>query len=170
MREGVPDDEIKHSVYLGESSRSLPSRAFSHFRDYSQEMKKKRGGGGSQKGRGDEGGEGEERGRRRGSEDEDDDGGMPAGVSSWMADHSLECHGGIISADPLEDYEFAATGSFSKPLQRQVDEMLRIDRAECTGKVKIGKKTWRLRLPLLNTRHEYWAPRSMSYNFSNYNR
>ena len=131
-------------------------------------MKKKRAGG-AQRGKAEEEGEGE-RGRRRGSEDEDDDEGMPESVSSWMADHSRECHGGIISTDPMDDYEFAVTGTFQKPLHRQVDEMLRIDRAESKGMIKIGKETWKLKLPLLNGKHEYWAPRSMSYNFSNYNR
>ena len=164
MREGVLENEVENSVYLGESSRSLPSRAAFHFRDYRQEMKKKRGSVG-EKGRGDEEGGGGER-KGRGSEEEEEDGGMPASLTSWMADHSRDCHGGVISTDPIKDYEFAATGSFSKPLHRQVDEMLRINRAECTGKIRVGKKTWKLKLPLLNTRHEYWAPRCMNYNFS----
>ena len=168
---GVPEEDVKHSVYLGESSRSLPSRSSFHFRDYSQEMKKKKTG--SKKVRDEESrreeGEGGGRGRR-GSEEEEDGEGMPAAISSWMAEHSRECHGGVISADPSQDYEFLVTGTFSKPLHRQVDEMLRINRAESTGVIRIGKGKLKVKLPLLNSKHEYWAPRSMSYNFSNYNR
>ena len=127
---------------------------------------KKRRAGGARRGGGEEEGEGGER-RRRGSEDDDDE---EESVSSWMADHSRKCHDGVISADPMDDYEFVVTGTFQKPLHRQVDEMLRIDRAECRGVIKIGKEIWKLKLPLLNGKHEYWAPRSMSYNVSNYNR
>ena len=87
-----------------------------------------------------------------------------------MADHAREKHGGVVSSDPLKDYEFGRTGTFMKPLHRQVDENLRIARAERDKVVKIGKKKWRVSLPLLNRKHEYWAPRSMSFNFSNYNR
>ena len=115
--------------------------------------------------------EGEGGGRgRRGSEEEEDGEGMPAAISSWMAEHSRECHGGVISADPSQDYEFVVTGTFSKPLHRQVDEMLRINIAESAGVIRVGKGKWKVKLPFLNSKHEYWAPRSMSYNFSNYNR
>ena len=62
------------------------------------------------------------------------------------------------------------TGTFMKPLHRQVDENLRISRAERDKSVRVGKKVWRISLPLLNRKHEYWAPRSMTFNFSNYNR
>ena len=48
--------------------------------------------------------------------------------------------------------------------------MLRINRAESTGVIRVGKGKLKVKLPLLNSKHEYWAPRSMSYNFSNYNR
>ena len=74
--------------------------------------------------------------RRRGSEGEDEEEEGSTSVSSWMADHTRDCHNGVMSADPLDDYEFYSTGSFSKPLHRQVDENLRITRAENTGQVK----------------------------------
>jgi hypothetical protein len=51
-----------------------------------------------------------------------------------------------------------------------VDEALRIDRAERTAKVAVGKKLWCLNLPTLNRKHEYWAPRNMTFTFSNFNR
>ena len=116
--QGVTDDDMKHSVYLGESSRSLPSRSAFHFRDYTQEMKKKivveKWTSRDEEGTG---GRGER--VRRGSEDEEEEGGVPVSVSSWMADHSRECHGGVISTNPMMDYEFEVTGTFLKPLHRQ---------------------------------------------------
>ena len=87
-----------------------------------------------------------------------------------MADHARDKHKGVMSADPLQDYEFVKTGTFMKPLHRQVDENLRISRAERDRVIKIGKKVWKVSLPLLNRKHEYWAPRSISFSFSNYNR
>ena len=108
---------------------------------------------------------------RRDSEDDDDDEeGVQSSVSSWMADHVREFHNGQISTDPLNDFEFACTGVFRKPLHRQVDENLRITRAEILGKIKVGRKVWKVGLPLLNRKHEYWAPRSMTCTFSNFNR
>ena len=79
--QGVTDDDMKHSVYLGESSRSLPSRSAFHFRDYTQEMKKK-----SvvekRSSRDEEGAGGRGERVRRGSEDEEEEGGVPVLVSS----------------------------------------------------------------------------------------
>ena len=65
-----------------------------------------------------------------------------------MADHARNKHGGVMSADPLKDYEFSKTGTFMKPLNRQVDENLRISRAERDKNVKVGRKVWRIILPL----------------------
>ena len=87
-----------------------------------------------------------------------------------MADHARGKHKGVMSADPLQDSEFVKTGTFMKPSHRQVDENLRITRAERDRVIKFGKKVWKVSLPLLNRKHEYWAPRSISFNFSNYNR
>ena len=151
---------MQDQVYLGESSRSLPTRQETHVRDYGQDIKKK-----SKKS------DDDKEMRRRGSEDEEDEeGGTPTSVSSWMADHAREKHGGVISPDPLKDYEFSKTGTFMKPLHRQVDENIRIARAERDSVVKVGKKLWRISLPLLNRKHEYWAPRIMTCTFTNFNR
>ena len=162
LAQGTAEDDVKHQVYLGESSRSLPTRIESHVRDYVQDMKKK-----ERKSTV----EGDDRRRRRGSDDDDEDEEeSTATVSSWMADHTRDCHNGVISSDPLDDYEFVSTGSLNKPLHRQVDENLRITRAENTAKLKIGRTVWKVGLPLLNRKHEYWAPRTMKFSFSNYNR
>ena len=161
LAQGVPEKEVQDQVYLGESSRSLPTRQETHVRDYGQDIKKKR------KKKDEEA----DMSIRRGSEDEEEEeGGTPAAVSSWMADHARDRHEGVMSADPLKDYEFGRTGTFRKPLDRQVDESLRIARAERDKVTKVDKKLWKVSLPLLNRKHEYWAPRHMSFNFSNFNR
>ena len=77
----------------------------------------------------------------RGSEDVEE-GGTPGVVSSWMANHARDRHGGIMSSESLKDYEFDRTGSFKKPLHRQVEENLRITRAERDKIVKVGRKVW----------------------------
>ena len=126
---GVPEKEVQDQVYLGESSRSLPTRQETHVRDYGQDLKKNK-----KKNE-------KEAERRRGSEDEkEEDGGAPGDVSSWMADHARDKHEGVLSVDPLQDYEFGRTECFMKPLHRQVDENLRILRAERDRVVKVGKK------------------------------
>ena len=58
----MKEEDIKEKVYLGESSRSLPTRQGLHVRDYIQDIKK------SKKSR-----NGEEERVRRGSDDEDED-------------------------------------------------------------------------------------------------
>ena len=80
-----------------------------------------------------------------------------------MADHTRECHNATISDNPIDNYEFTITSTFRKPLPRQVDEYLRIKRAERSKRVKLGKKEWRVKLPLLNQKHEYWAPRNVTF-------
>ena len=153
VAQGVKEEDIKEKVYLGESSRSLPTRQGLHVRDYVQDVKKSKKSSNEEKER-----------LRRGSDDEDEDEG--SSVSSWMADHVRDCHKG----EPLNDFEFACTGTFRKPLHRQVDESLRITRAENQGQIKVGKKVWQIALPLLNRKHEYWAPRTMTCIFTNFNR
>ena len=82
IQAGKLGNEVTDSVYLGESSRSLPTRSSLHFRDYRQEMKKKNVKfsaavpGGQTQNRTRVESEGEEEGERGG------------GVSSCMADHS----------------------------------------------------------------------------------
>jgi hypothetical protein len=167
-QQGIAADEIRDQVYIGESSRSLPTRAGLHYRDYGQDIRRRA------KRRRPGQGEGEVepavRQRPASAGEEEEEGGEGRGVSSWMADHTRERHAGVISTDPVRDYQFEITGTFMKPLHRQVDEALRIDRAERTAKVSVGKDVWRLSLPMLNRKHEYWAPRNMIFTFSNYNR
>ena len=87
-----------------------------------------------------------------------------------MENHARDRHGGVMSSDPLKDYEFARTGSFQKPLHRKVDANLRITRAERVKIVRVGMDMWQVSLPLLSWKHNFWAQRNMSFNFSYYNR
>ena len=50
-----------------------------------------------------------------------------------MHDHIKEVHGGRGNEEPFHDFEFHLTGNFTKPLERQVDEMRRIDKTERGG-------------------------------------
>ena len=140
---------MEDAVYLGESSNTLPTRSEAHFTDYRQDMRRQPGG--------------EERRRGRGGEEEE----SRRGVSSWMADHTRDTHNSVVSDDPLKDYEFITVSTHSKPLQRQVDEYLRMERVERSKRMKVGKEEWRVKLPLLNRKHEYWAPRNLTYTFDN---
>ena len=76
-----------------------------------------------------------------------------------MFDHIKEMHGGRGSEDPFHDFEFHLTGNFTKPLERQVDEMRRIDKAERGGRASIrvvGGKSKELKVSktTLNRREE----------------
>ena len=73
-------------------------------------------------------------------------------LTSWMADHSRQDHKCEINEDARK--EFAVTGTFLKPLHRQVDEHLRMQKAEITGKVKIGRGVWKVNKSLLNRKEE----------------
>ena len=100
LAQGTAEEEVKHQVYLGESSRSLPTRLESHIRDYVQDMKKK-----VKKNRE----EGDDMRRRRMSDDDDNDEneeGSTAAVSSWMADHTLvRVHTGLLDLCCSVQYE-----------------------------------------------------------------
>ena len=87
-----------------------------------------------------------------------------------MADHTRNTHKSIISNDPTSDYEFVTVATFRKPLQRQVDEYLRMERVKRSKKMRVGNEEWRVELPLLNRKDEYWAPRNTTYTFDNLNR
>ena len=82
-------------VYLGESYRSVVSRARKHYRDYKLVMKKTA--------RSTPSTSTTTVVREEGREEEKG--------SSWMADHAISpCHGGDISADPTKDYDLFLLG------------------------------------------------------------
>ena len=57
-----------------------------------------------------------------------------------MWDHVADAHGGQGREEPHQDFTFYLTGSFIKPLERQVDEMRRLDRVEREGRTTIMVK------------------------------
>ena len=54
-----------------------------------------------------------------------------------MWDHISESHRGEGNEEPHVDFEFFLTGSFCKPLERQIDEARRMEKAENEGKAVI---------------------------------
>ena len=118
-----------HRVYIGESHRSLPFRLERHIDDYRPLLRKRRGGGAV--------------GRRPGGLGGGEVGGGGGGLkgsSSWMWDHVADAHRGQGREEPHQDFIFYLTSSFIKPLERQVDEMRRLDRVGKEGRATIMVK------------------------------
>ena len=111
LEEGKKEEEVVHEIYLGESSRSVVSRAREHYNSYKLSIgKTAKTKSSSSTAREDRESEGE--GEREAPGEEEG--------SSWMADHALSHHRGKISADVTEDFEFFVVGSSNKPLYRQL--------------------------------------------------
>ena len=153
---GTEDQDIVWENYQGETSPSIVSRAREHYADYLAAMKKppppptrhrdespgQAGGGGA-----------------RGvdwREEEDEEG------SSWMADHSRACHRGLASADPREDYDFVVLGHYPKPLQRQIEEAVRIRQVMQKDFLQVGQGPMARKIKLcrclLNRKIENFSP------------
>ena len=130
----LPEDRV-HSVYIGESSRTLYVRYKEHMKDY---IKAARDGI-----------------IRTEEEMEDED-----TKSSWMWDHSTLCHGarGLQDVKPDLDYKFEVFRGHRDPLSRQVDEALRIIQAREYGTLSLGSGQ-DLKLRSLNRKDEHFAPR-----------
>ena len=90
-------------------------------------------------------------------------------VESWMWEHTVSHHGGVVGPDQGQgDYEFRIEGVFQKPLQRQVDEAVRLGQIDSHGCLieDVGGE-WGSPVVSLNTRGEFFKPRIMQYNFQN---
>ena len=88
-------------------------------------------------------------------------------VNSWMWDHTAEQHGGVVGPDQgAGDYTFRSQGCFEKPLQRQVDEAVRLSQIEKHGRVLCDKKGGR-QVVSQNSRGEFYTPRIVQYRFEN---
>ena len=57
-----------------------------------------------------------------------------------MWDHVAEAHGGLGNEEPHKDFSFFLSNTFTKPLERQVDEMRRLDLVEREGRATIMVK------------------------------
>ena len=79
-----------------------------------------------------------------------------------MADHSRSRHAGRISADPREDYDFLVLDQWRKPLERQLEEAVRIKLAKTRGFLMLGRgrKARKLKVNpiLLNRKMENFSP------------
>ena len=132
-------------MYLGESSRSVVTRAREHHYDYQLAMRKVAR----------EGSLPRVKVSRPGGEEEEE-------VSSWMADHSVTCHPGEVSPELKDDYHFMVIGSWSKPLQRQVEEAVRIRNAMTRGFLWLGQGRRRRKMlvnkKILNRKLENFSP------------
>ena len=71
-------------------------------------------------------------------------------VKSWMWEHTRDIHGGVLGDDRgVTDYKFKVVRKFSKCLQRQIDEDLRMQKNEREGGVN------------LNSKNEYYTPKGV---------
>ena len=79
-----------------------------------------------------------------------------------MADHTVTCHPGEVSANMLDDYDFMVIGSWAKPLQRQVEEAVRIRNAMTRGFLMLGRGYRRKKMlvnkQILNRKLENFSP------------
>ena len=90
-------------------------------------------------------------------------------IESWMWDHTVSHHGGIMGENQGErDYQFRLQGKFEKPLTRQVDEAVRLGQVDRHGHVldDVGGP-WGGPVTSLNSRGEFYRPRMMQYRFEN---
>ena len=130
-------------VYIGESHRSIVTRSRSHFELYKNSNK---------------------RTPSVESTNQGDLESMESKAGSWMKEHTLKEHGGVISENKGDDYGFHLLGNHRKPLSRQLQEAVLMDKAENTGKLMVGRKEVRVDKVLMNSKFEYYRPRSVQIN------
>ena len=70
-------------------------------------------------------------------------------------------HEWFFSEDKLDDYDFIPLGVHRKPLSHQVEESLLIKKGETKGEVRVGRKVIRVQKTLLNSKEEYYSPRTI---------
>ena len=90
-------------------------------------------------------------------------------VESWMWQHTMTHHQGVLGPDMgASDYSFRLQGKFYKPLERQVDEAVRLGQIDKDGRVldDVGGQHGGT-VVCLNTRGEYYRPRIVQSNFEN---
>ena len=117
LEEGKQEQEVVEEVYLGESSRSVVTRARQHHNDYELAMRKVAREGGSLP---------RVKVSRPGGEEEEE-------VSSWIADQTVTCHPDEVSPNMIAENDFMLISSWVKPVQHQVEEAVRIRNAMPRG-------------------------------------
>ena len=152
-KEGKEEKEITWTTYQGETSRSIVSRAREQFEQYRAAMKKlpqprvppPSQGGLGEAGTGEMGQwEGEEEG------------------TSWTADHTRSHHDDQMSSNPMDDYDFLVLDQFRKPLQRQIEEAVRIKSVMTKGFFLMGRgptaKHMKMNRRLMNRKMKNFSP------------
>ena len=140
LRQGAGEEEVVEEVYIGETHRSLVTRARAHFGLY----KPSKGG--------------REVRREEGiSPEEEDEELRKAG--SWMREHTYTHHGGVFSEEKTDDYEFILLGVHRKVLRRQLEEAILIDWAQERGVFKYKGMVYKVNKRILNSKIEHWRPR-----------
>ena len=89
-------------------------------------------------------------------------------VSSWMWDHAVQCHDGVISQEIRQDFTFRLQGVFRDCLSRQLDEAVRLRMAESHGSV-VGDRAEGAGggVVVINRKDEHYQPKVVQYNFFN---
>ena len=126
----IPEEQRIKEVYIGESSRTLYTRTHEHIRDYKKAA------------------------RDRVVPDPLD----PDKKSSWMWDHMVLKHGSPREIDPIKDFKFEKVRSHRDPLNRQIEEAIRINQALEHKTLVIGSGQI-LKVKCLNRKEEHFAPR-----------
>ena len=77
---------------------------------------------------------------------------------SWMGEHVREAHGGSWNKEsPHEEWEFSLEGNFRKPLDREVNEFIRIRRAKCSGQARIQGERTKVAREVFNSKEEWYS-------------
>ena len=127
----ICEENSVQSVYIGETSRTLYTRADQHFRDLRRILSRTR--------------------------TESESVGDQEGLSSWIKDHFEDRHSDMeISGDGNQIY-FSVISSHPDPFMRQTVEAVRIQDALNNGELKIGKKTEKI--ASLNRKGEFFSAR-----------
>ena len=85
------------------------------------------------------------------------EGGRAQARSSWLWDHTVDRHMGVIGQAPGSDFRFQLEGTFRDSLSRQLEESVRIEIVHHHGQV-VGDR-WPGRTVLLNSKEEHYQSR-----------
>ena len=129
IEEGTEAELVVHRAYIGETSRTVFTRAGQHLSDYRRAAKDPT--------------------RARNQMDPEQE------QSSWMWDHSQGVHGGL--QDPETDYKFTVISNLRDPLSRQTEEAVRIAAALKTG-AHSAPNNRITKIISLNRKGEYFSP------------
>ena len=110
-RVGRQEDDIVWETYQGETSWSIVSRSREQFKVAIRREPPPPG---------------RPPARHAGRQGQGEEVEEEEGSSSWMADHTLSLNMGKTSKDPRQDYDFVVLNKFIKPLERQIEEAVRI--------------------------------------------